>query len=105
MPSNPCASVAFTVTTDDSLAGPDMEWVLADNPDQTDTDTYPLEDWEAIADPTVEGFEQYIDPVTLCVTGVFVWILSHLNNPGQFVTLQIRTMPIDVPKRIKQITH
>ena len=105
MPSDPCASVAFAVVTDSSLGGPSCEWTLSDTPDNTDTDTYPLQEWEAIADPTVEGFVEYTDPTTLCVIGVFVWILSHLNNPGQFVTLQIRTLPIDVPKRIKQKVH
>lgn len=105
MPSDPCPSVAFTVVTDTSLNGPDCEWEMSDTADNTDTDTYPLEDWEAIADPTVNGFEQYIDPITLCVTGVFIWILSHLNNPGNVVTLQIRTLRINVPSRIQQKVH
>lgn len=98
-----CSGVSWTVNTDSAMGGVSCEWVLSTT-DPSDL-TSPLEDWEAIADPTVEGFSQDVDPMTLCVTGVFIWILSHLNMAPAFVYLRIHFIPIDVPVRIQKKVH
>jgi hypothetical protein len=97
-----CTLVAFTCSTDAALGGPDCEYILADNPDDL---TSPLADYEAIVDPTVEGFAETTDPSSGCITAIWIWIVSHLNMSPGFVFIQIRTLPINAPKRIQKKVH
>lgn len=98
-----CVGCAWTCETDSSLGGSTQEWELSDTPDDLTT---ALAEDEALTDPSQGVTVSYDTTLTGCIVGLWIWILSHLNQQnntgGSVLPIRIRTIPITTPKRIRK---
>lgn len=103
----PCDDLAWNCSTDSTLGDSDTEYVFA----SYDTVTA-LESYEAICDPSQGITAEYDTTITTCIIGLWIWILSHLNQQnstsGGVLPIRIRTIPINtppIPFRVIQKVH